>query len=215
VATGRAPNTEDLNLPAAGVDVNKDGYITVSERLETSAEGVYALGDVTGEPQFTHVSYDDYRVLRATLLEGGQATTTGRVIPYTIYIDPQLGRVGLTEEQARRAGHDVRVVTLPMSRVARAIEVGETGGFMKAVIDAKSQRILGAAVLGVEGGEIASLIQVAMMGELPYTSLRDGMFAHPTLAESMNNLFRSVDGDGRQATHAGGERAARRDRVGA
>jgi pyruvate/2-oxoglutarate dehydrogenase complex dihydrolipoamide dehydrogenase (E3) component len=193
VATGRVPNTEALGLAAASVDVDDRGFVKVNERLETTAPGVFALGDVTGEPQFTHVSYDDFRILRTNLLEGGSATTKGRVIPYTIYIDPQLGRIGLTEREARKAGHDVRIARLEMAKVARATEVDETRGFMKAVVDAKTERVLGAAVLGIEGGEIASLIQVAMLGDLPYTALRDGMFAHPTLAEAMNNLFKRFE----------------------
>lgn len=193
VAVGRVPNTDELNLAAAGVPLDERGYVKVNERLETSVSGVFALGDVAGQPQFTHVSYDDFRVLRANLLEGGNATTASRVIPYTIFIDPQLGRIGLTERDARRAGYDVRVATLPMAHIARGIEVDETKGFMKAVVDAKSQRILGAAVLGAEGGELASMLQIAMMGNLPYTALRDGMFAHPTFAEALNNLFRRVE----------------------
>jgi pyruvate/2-oxoglutarate dehydrogenase complex dihydrolipoamide dehydrogenase (E3) component len=193
VATGRVPNTLDLNLSVAGVALDDRGYVKVNDRLETTASGIFALGDVTGEPQFTHVSYDDFRILRTNLLQGGRATTTGRVIPYTIYTDPQLGRIGQTERDARIAGHDVLIARLPMANVARATEVNETVGLMKAVVDAKSKRILGAAVLGTEGGELASLIQIAMLGNLPYTALRDGMFAHPTLAESMNNLFRRLD----------------------
>lgn len=193
VATGRVPNTETLNLSAAGVEVDDRGFVKVNERLETSASGVFALGDVAGQPQFTHVSYDDFRILRTNLLDGGQASIAGRVIPYTIYIDPQLGRIGLTEREARRAGYNVSIATLSMANVARALEVDETRGFMKAVVDAKTERILGAAVLGIEGGEVASLIQVAMLSNLPYTALRDGMFAHPTLAESMNNLFKRLE----------------------
>jgi pyruvate/2-oxoglutarate dehydrogenase complex dihydrolipoamide dehydrogenase (E3) component len=213
VAVGRSPNTDALNLEAAGVEVDERGYVKVNARLETTSSGIFALGDVTGGPQLTHVSYDDYRILRANLLDGGRATTEGRVIPYTIYIDPQLGRVGLTERAAREAGYDVRVATLPMAKVARALEVDETRGFMKAVVDARSQQILGAAVLGIEGGEIASLIQVAMMGHLPYTMLRDGMFAHPTLAESVNNLFRHVGSGPEVAASDNGARPARREPV--
>ncbi len=192
IATGRVPNTELLGLAVAGVEVDKRGFVRVNDRLETTVPGIFAIGDVTGEPQFTHVSYDDFRVLRTNLLGNGHATTAGRVIPYTIYIDPQLGRIGMTEREARMAGHEVQIAKLPMTSVARAIEVDETRGFMKAVVDASTERILGAAVLGIEGGEMASLIQVAMLGNLSYMSLRDGIFAHPTLAESMNNLFRRL-----------------------
>jgi pyruvate/2-oxoglutarate dehydrogenase complex dihydrolipoamide dehydrogenase (E3) component len=195
VATGRAPNSNGLGLTAAGVMRDAHGFITVDDRLATSANGVYAVGDVKGGPAFTHVSYDDFRILRANLLRGGNATTKGRLVPYTVFTDPALGRVGLTEREALAAGHRVRVARLPMSHVARALETAETRGSMKAVIDDESQRILGAAVLGLDGGEIVALLQIAMMGNLPYTALRDGIFAHPTLAESMNNLFMALDGD--------------------
>jgi pyruvate/2-oxoglutarate dehydrogenase complex dihydrolipoamide dehydrogenase (E3) component len=193
VATGRVPNTETLNLAAGGVDVDAKGFVRVNARLETSSPGVFALGDVTGGPAFTHVSYDDYRILRTNLLEGGQASTEGRILPYTVFMDPQLGRVGMTEREALASGRRIRVAKLPMTRVARALEVDETRGFMKAVVDADSGSILGAAVLGLEGGEIAALLQLAMMGGLPYTRLRDGMFSHPTLAEALNNLFMALD----------------------
>ncbi|MFO7170005.1 MAG: mercuric reductase [Chloroflexota bacterium] len=189
VATGRTPNTDRLNLQAAGIATGRGGFITVDERLATSAPGVYATGDVKGGPAFTHISYDDYRVLRENLLRGGSATTRGRLVPYTVFIDPQLGRVGLSEREAREQGLRVEVATLPMSSVARAIEVDETRGMMKAVVDADSGRVLGAAVLGIEGGEIMAVLQVAMMGGLHYTALKDAVFAHPTLAESLNNLF--------------------------
>jgi pyruvate/2-oxoglutarate dehydrogenase complex dihydrolipoamide dehydrogenase (E3) component len=173
----------------------------VNERLETSVPGVYALGDVKGGPAFTHISYDDFRIIRTNLLEGGDATTADRLVPYTIFIDPQLGRVGLTEQEARAQGRNpstgsgqrIRVAKLPMSYVVRTLEVGETRGFMKAVVDADTGQILGAAVLGIEGGEIMAVLQMAMMGRVPYTVLRDGVFAHPTLTESLNNLFMTLD----------------------
>jgi len=193
VAAGRVPNSDTLDPAKAGLEVNDRGFITVNERLETNVQGIFALGDVNGGPPFTHVSYDDFRILRKNILEGGHATTTGRVVPYTLFIDPQLGRVGLTERQARAQGSDVRVARLPMSRVARAIETDETRGVMKAVVDGKTGRILGAAILGIEGGEIATVIQVAMMAGLPYTALKDGVFSHPTLSESLNNLFMALD----------------------
>jgi pyruvate/2-oxoglutarate dehydrogenase complex dihydrolipoamide dehydrogenase (E3) component len=196
VAVGRVPNTDDLNVAATGLETDRRGFVRVNERLETTAPGVYALGDVTGGPAFTHISYDDFRILRTNLLHGGSATTVGRLVPYTVFIDPQLGRIGMTEREALAAGRAVRVAKLPMSQVARALEVDETRGFMKAVVDADSERILGAAVLGLEGGEIAALLQVAMMGGLPYAALRDGIFSHPTLAESLNNLFMTLDRPG-------------------
>jgi pyruvate/2-oxoglutarate dehydrogenase complex dihydrolipoamide dehydrogenase (E3) component len=193
VAAGRPPNTETLDLDAAGIEMDKRGFIKTNERLETSVEGVYAIGDVKGGPAFTHISYDDFRIIRTNLLEGGSATIADRLVPYTMFIDPQLGRIGLSEQQARDQGRDVLVAKIPMSYVARAIEMGETRGLMKAVIDAKTHRILGCAVLGLEGGEIMAMIEIAMMGELPYTALRDAVFAHPTLAESLNTLFATVE----------------------
>ncbi|MHB8621449.1 MAG: FAD-dependent oxidoreductase, partial [Chloroflexota bacterium] len=188
-AAGRMPNTEDLRLDAAGVKTDERGNIAVDERLRTNVEGIYALGDVKGGPAFTHISYDDFRVLRGNLLEGKQATTADRPVPYTVYIDPELGRVGLTEQRAREQGMNVRVASMPMSHVARALEMDEPRGLMKAVVEADSGRLLGCAILGVFGGEMMSLFEVAMMGKLPYTALREGIFAHPTLAEAFNNLF--------------------------
>ncbi|MDQ2664992.1 MAG: mercuric reductase [Gemmatimonadota bacterium] len=195
VAAGRTPNTDDLGLDHAGVTMDDRGYVQVNERLETSTAGVFAIGDVKGGPAFTHISYDDFRILRSNLLEGGSATTTDRMIPYTVFIDPQLGAVGMTEREARVSGRRIRIAKLPMTSVARALEVDETRGFMKAVVDAESGLILGATVLGIEGGEIATLFQVAMMGKLSYTVLRDGVFSHPTLAEGLNNLFTGMDRD--------------------
>jgi pyruvate/2-oxoglutarate dehydrogenase complex dihydrolipoamide dehydrogenase (E3) component len=193
VAVGRTPNTEALNLTAAGVETDDAGHVEANERLETSAPGIWALGDVKGGPQFTHISYDDFRILQANLIDGGRRTTADRPVPYTVFTDPQLGRVGLTETEARKAGRNIQVAKLPMTEVARAIETDETRGFMKAVVDADSHQILGAAILGVDGGEVMAVLEVAMMGRLPYTALRDATLAHPTLAESLNNLFMTLD----------------------
>jgi pyruvate/2-oxoglutarate dehydrogenase complex dihydrolipoamide dehydrogenase (E3) component len=189
VAAGRPPNTDTLGLEAAGVETDARGFVETNDRLETNVPGIYAIGDVKGGPAFTHISYDDFRILRTNLLEGGDATIADRLVPYTVFIDPQLGRVGLSEEEANQRGLDVLVAKMPMSYVARALEVDEARGFMKAVVDANSGRILGCAILGLEGGEIMAMIQIAMIGDLPYTALRDAVFAHPTLAESLNNLF--------------------------
>jgi pyruvate/2-oxoglutarate dehydrogenase complex dihydrolipoamide dehydrogenase (E3) component len=193
VAVGRRPNTDRLNLQSAGVQTDEQGFITVNDRLETNIDGVYALGDVKGGPAFTHISYDDFRILRANLLEGDHATTKGRLVPYTVFVDPQLGRIGLTETEARNQGFETRVAKMPMSKVARAIEMSETRGFMKAVVDVNTKQILGCAVLGIEGGELMSMFEIAMIGHLPYTTLKDAIFAHPTLAESLNNLFKTMD----------------------
>jgi len=193
VATGRIPNSDTLNLSAAGVKTDDRGFIQVNDRLETTADGIYALGDIKGGPAFTHISYDDFRIIRASLLERKAASTKDRQVPYCVFIDPQLGRVGMTENEARAQGRNIRVAKLPMTSVARAQEVDETRGFMKAVVDADSNQILGAAVLGIEGGEVMSVLETAMMGKLPYTAVRDGTYAHPTLSESLNNLFVAMD----------------------
>lgn len=193
VATGRIPNTDRLNLEAAGIETDPQGFIRTNNRLETNVQGIYALGDIKGGPAFTHISYDDFRVIRANLLENKSVTIADRPVPYTVFIDPQLGRIGLTEKEACAAKRwKVRVAKMPMTSVARALEVDESRGFMKAVVDADSEQILGAAILGIEGGETMSVLEVAMMGKLPYTALRDGIFAHPTLAESLNNLFATL-----------------------
>lgn len=192
VAAGRVPNSDSLSLEAAGVAVNERGFVPVNDRLETNVPGVYAMGDVNGGPAFTHISYDDYRILRANLLESGNLTTTGRLAPYTVYIDPQLGGVGLREREAKERGLNFRIAKMPMTHVARALEVDETRGFMKAIVDGDSDQILGFVCLGMEGGEIMSMVQVAMMGGVGFTVLRDAIWAHPTLAESLNNLFAKV-----------------------
>ncbi len=195
VATGRVPNTEGLNLEAAGVRTDDRGFVQVNERLETGTSGIYAFGDVKGGPAFTHIAFDDFRILRTNLLAGGDATTAGRLVPYTVFMDPQLGRVGLSESEALAQGRNIRVAKLPMGYIGptRPQELSETRGFMKAIVDADTQQILGATILGIEGGEIMSVLQVAMMGNLPYTAIRDGIFAHPTLAETLKDLFMSMD----------------------
>jgi pyruvate/2-oxoglutarate dehydrogenase complex dihydrolipoamide dehydrogenase (E3) component len=188
-AIGRRPNTEALAPEAAGIRLDDRGFIVVDEYLETSVGGVYVMGDVKGGPAFTHLSYDDYRILHANLIGHRKASTRDRLVPYTVFIDPQLGRAGLTEREARAQGRAIRVVKLPMSAVVRALETGETRGFMKAVIDADSGQILGCAVLGSEGGEIMTMIQVAMLGKLTDTAMADAIFTHPLLAEGLNTLF--------------------------
>jgi pyruvate/2-oxoglutarate dehydrogenase complex dihydrolipoamide dehydrogenase (E3) component len=192
VATGRVPNTEKLSLERAGVKTDEHGFIPVNGKLETNVPGIYALGDVNGGPMFTHISYDDFRVIRSNLLEGKTVSTEGRMVPYTVFIDPQLGRIGQTETELRRTGRQIQVASMPMSHVARAIETDETRGVLKAVVDSETKQILGFAALGMQGGEIAAMVQIAMMGRLPYTALRDGIFSHPTLSEALNNLFTSL-----------------------
>jgi pyruvate/2-oxoglutarate dehydrogenase complex dihydrolipoamide dehydrogenase (E3) component len=192
-AAGRVPNTDGLDLTAAGVETDPRGYVRANERLETTASGVYALGDVKGGPAFTHISYDDYRIVRDNLLHAGSRTTADRPVPYTVFIDPQLGRIGLNEREAREMGQPYRVACLPMSSVARALEMDESRGTMKILVHPETRQLLGAAVLGVEGGELMAAFQLAMMGNVPYDRLRDAVFAHPTLAESLNNLFSTLD----------------------
>jgi pyruvate/2-oxoglutarate dehydrogenase complex dihydrolipoamide dehydrogenase (E3) component len=193
LALGRVPNSDRLDLAAAGVQTDKLGYIEVNSKLETNVPGIFAIGDVKGGPAFTHISYDDFRVLRENWLAGGDATIEGRMVPNCMFIDPQLATVGLNETEAQKRGLDYRVAKLAMTGVARAQETSETRGFMKAIVDAKTEQILGCTILGVEGGEIMSMLQIAMMGKLPYTVVKEAIFAHPTLAESLNNLFMTLD----------------------
>ena len=175
------------------MDTDARGYIKVNARLETSVAGVYAIGDVKGGPAFTHISYDDFRILRDNLLDGGKRTINDRQVPFVLYTDPQLGRVGLTEREAKDQGIPYKLAKMPMNYVARALETDESRGLMKALVDPDSGQILGAAVLGMEGGEIMAILQVAMLGGLPYTALKEGIFAHPSLAEGLNNLFGNVE----------------------
>ena len=189
LAAGRAPNTEALNLPATGLQPDEHGFVPVNDRLETAVPGIFALGDVKGGPAFTHISYDDYRIVTANLLEGGHRTTADRPVPYTVFTDPELGRIGLSETEAREKGYKVRVAKMPASSVARAYETGDDRGLMKIIVDADTEQILGAAILLAEGGEVAAIVQTAMMARLPYTALRDAVWAHPTWAESLNNIF--------------------------
>ena len=193
VAIGTSPNTATLHLDAAGIEMDPKGYIQVNDRLETTQPGVYALGDIKGGPEFTHISYDDYRIVKQNLLEKGNASTAGRRVPYTVFTDPQLGRIGMSEKEAKKNNQPVKIASMPMYKVARAYEMGRTQGFLKVLIDPETDQILGAALLGMEGGEMMAMLQIAMMGKVPYTQLRDGVFAHPTLAESFNNLFQTVE----------------------
>jgi pyruvate/2-oxoglutarate dehydrogenase complex dihydrolipoamide dehydrogenase (E3) component len=192
VAVGRKPNADALNLGAAGVATDERGFIKVNDRLETNVEGIYALGDIKGGPAFTHISYDDFRILRANVIEKKNATIEGRLVPYTVFTDPQLGHVGMSEDDARKAGRMVLVAKMPMSHVARALELDESRGFMKAIVDAKTDELLGATVLGIEGGELMAVFEMAIMGKVSCQALREGIFAHPTLAESLNNLFAAL-----------------------
>ncbi len=192
VATGRIPNSDRLGLDKTGVETDKRGYVVVNDQLETNVPGIYAAGDIKGGPAFTHIAYDDFRILKANIIDGEQVSIKDRMVPYVLFTDPQFGRIGISEKEARAANLDFEVVIIPMNYVARAIELDRTSGFMKALVNIETKQILGAAILGVEGGEIMAMLQIAMMGKLPYTALRDGTFAHPTLAESLNTLFSSL-----------------------
>ncbi len=193
VAVGRSPQTKTLNLDKTGVEVDEKGYIKVNDKLETTAEGIYALGDVKPGPAFTHIAYNDHLVVLKNLMENADVSIKGRPVPYCMFTDPQLGRIGLSEDEARKQGLDIKVAKLTMDHVARAIETNETKGFMKAVVDAKTDQVLGAAVLGYEGGEVMSVLQMAMQGKITAHQLRENIFAHPTLSESINNLFMSIE----------------------
>jgi probable pyridine nucleotide-disulfide oxidoreductase len=191
VAAGRVPQTAGIGLEKAGVEVDAADFIVVDERMATTAPGIWALGEAAGSPMFTHVALDDYRVAKSVIL-GGDRTTRGRLIPYAVFIEPELGRVGLNETDARRQGIAVRVAKLSMAAVPRARTLSETRGFMKAIVTAEGDAILGFAMLGAQAGEVVAAVQVAMWAQLPYTAFRDGILAHPTMAEGLNLLFSNV-----------------------
>jgi pyruvate/2-oxoglutarate dehydrogenase complex dihydrolipoamide dehydrogenase (E3) component len=191
-ATGRVPNTDDLDVGKAGVALDSHGYVKVNGRLETGVPGIWALGDVKGGPAFTHISYNDYQIVYANIVEGKNQTTDHRYLPYSLFTDPQLGRVGVTEKEARASGRKLKIGSFPMSSVARAIERDETTGFMKLIVDAESDRILGASILGIEGGETVQILGTLILADAPYTVLKGAVFIHPTLAEGLFGLMESV-----------------------
>jgi pyruvate/2-oxoglutarate dehydrogenase complex dihydrolipoamide dehydrogenase (E3) component len=191
VATGRNPNTERLGLELTGVELTDRGYIKVNERLQTTAPGVWAIGEVAGSPQFTHISVDDFRVVHANLT-GGNRVTTGRQVPYCLFTDPELAHIGLSETEAQAQGIAYRLFKVPMEANLRARTLSETRGFVKALVEADSDRILGFTAFGVGAGEVLAAVQVAMIAALPYTALRDAVLTHPTLAEGLIPLFSSA-----------------------
>jgi pyruvate/2-oxoglutarate dehydrogenase complex dihydrolipoamide dehydrogenase (E3) component len=193
IAVGRTPATETLGLANAGVETDEKGHIKVNTKLETNVKGIYALGDVKGGPAFTHISYNDYTIVYRNLIEKQNFNITDRPVPYCMFTDPQLGRVGIDETEAKKQGLDYKVARLPMAHVARAIETGDTRGFMKAVVDPKTKKILGVTVLGPEGGEIMTVLQMAMEGGITYDRIRYCVFAHPLYSESLNNLFLALE----------------------
>jgi pyruvate/2-oxoglutarate dehydrogenase complex dihydrolipoamide dehydrogenase (E3) component len=191
VATGRTPNTQGIGLEAAGIELDTRGYVKVNARLETTAPGVWAMGDCAGSPHFTHVAFDDFRVVRDNL-NGGSRTTQDRLIPFCMFTDPELARVGLNETEAKRRGIAYRLAKMPMTAVLRAVTLGETRGFVKMLIEAESDRILGFTAFGIEASEMMAAVQTAMLGGLPYTFLRDAIFTHPTAAEGLGGLLATV-----------------------
>jgi pyruvate/2-oxoglutarate dehydrogenase complex dihydrolipoamide dehydrogenase (E3) component len=191
VAAGRSPNTEGIGLELAGVELTASGHIKVNERLETTAPGVWAIGEVAGSPQFTHVSVDDFRVVHDSIT-GGKRVTTGRLVPFCLFTDPEFARVGLSEKEAKTQGVPYRLFKIPMEAVMRASTLAETRGFLKALVETEGDRILGFTGLGVGVGEVLSSVQIAMLGGLPYTALRDAILTHPTLVEGLIPLFTSA-----------------------
>jgi pyruvate/2-oxoglutarate dehydrogenase complex dihydrolipoamide dehydrogenase (E3) component len=192
LAAGRKPNTDDLGLDKAGVETDRRGFVRVNGRLETNVPGIWALGDVKGGPAFTHISYNDFQIVWANLIEGKNLSIENRYVPYAVFTDPQLGRVGLTEKDARARGYRLKVGSAPMTRVARAVERDETAGIMKVVVDASNDRILGASILASEGGETVQILGATMLAGAPYTLLKGAVFIHPTLAEGFFYLMDAV-----------------------
>ncbi len=193
IAVGRTPQTADLGLENCGVKLDDKGHVLVNEKLETNIKGIYALGDVKGGPAFTHIAYNDYTIVYRNLVEGTNYSIHDRPVPYCMFTDPQLGRIGISEKEAKEKKLNYKVAVLPMAYVARGIETNETLGLMKAVVDADTKKILGAAILASEGGEIMSVLQMAMEGDITYDRIRYCVFAHPTYSESLNNLFMKID----------------------
>jgi pyruvate/2-oxoglutarate dehydrogenase complex dihydrolipoamide dehydrogenase (E3) component len=191
VATGRIPNTEGLGLELTGVELTDRGYIKANERLQTTAPGVWAIGEVAGSPQFTHISIDDFRVVHSNLT-GGNRVTTGRQVPYCLFTDPELARIGLSETEAKAHGIGYRLFKVPMESNLRAHTLSETRGFVKALVEADSDRILGFTAFGVGAGETLAAVHIAMIAGLPYTALRDAVLTHPTLVEDLTSLFSSA-----------------------
>jgi pyruvate/2-oxoglutarate dehydrogenase complex dihydrolipoamide dehydrogenase (E3) component len=199
VALGRVPNTKDIGVELAGVELTDQGYVKVNERLETTAPGVWAIGEVAGSPQFTHVSVDDFRVVHASLT-GGTRVTTGRQVPFCLFTDPEFARIGLSEKEAQEAGVPYRLFKVSMEAVLRALTLSETRGFIKALVEADGERILGFTAFGVGAAEIMTSVQVAMTGGLPYTAMRDMILTHPTLVEGLIPLFSSTPSRSRPRT---------------
>jgi pyruvate/2-oxoglutarate dehydrogenase complex dihydrolipoamide dehydrogenase (E3) component len=191
VAAGRVPNTAGIGLEEAGVELDGHGYIRVNERLETTASNVWAIGECAGSPQFTHVSIDDFRIIRDNLA-GGKRSTRDRLVPYCMFTDPPLAHVGLSEREAQNKGVTARVARLPMSGVRRTVTTDETQGFMKVLVGANDDRILGFTMIGAEAGEVMAVVQTAMLADLPYPRLRDAILAHPTMAEGLGDLFSNM-----------------------
>lgn len=189
VAVGRAPTSDGLNLAAAGVKTDVRGFIPVNDRLETNVPGIWALGDINGGPQYTHIALDDYRIIKANLINGDNRSTSERLVPSCLFIDPELAHIGLTETVARQQGYTIRVAKLNASEIPRAKTSGQIDGLLKAIVDAKTDRILGCSLLCHSAGEMISTVQMVMQAQMPYTVLRDGVLTHPTMTEGLNLLF--------------------------